>query len=378
MGSQDSSCRTRLGRESRWDSILAIHAIVSLYWFRDFEMTWQRILILCAAMLACMSFAGCKRHTRLKDTDDTLWKDGELRIIFHTDDYVAPFSQMHGSGTLTRQDWELVELPFSDQPGRSTKRHKLFHVDGDVTQFFRAIEDSDLLIHQVASGSDVFAQRFFLFDPISGKDVSNPFPSAPTERFWFNRSRKACLMVEGNQSVIRDTLSAKMGEPRVLARPPWAPVFERLKYGGYTPVFTEDAGHLVLMPYITSPSYVVASNFTCEVWSTNGSVQKFSLPIERKEGKFVDAEMVDGQILLMWRTLLPNGAEDGVELLNAKGETLYSGKISAFTHGPLWRPGRHEVLFPYYQGTGWDGELWRTYYLWNYASNTVQRISVTR
>ena len=156
-------------------------------------------------------------------------------------------------------------------------------------------------------------------------------------------------------------------------------VLDRLKYGWFTAVFTEDAEHLILFPYITSSSYVVASNFTCEVWSKNGGVEKFALPIEKKEGKFVDAEMVDGKVLLMWRKLLPNGAEDGVELLNAQGETLHSGKISAFTHGPLWRPKHQEVLFPYYEGPGWgDGELWRTYYLWNYSSNTVQQIKINR
>jgi hypothetical protein len=107
-------------------------------------------------------------------------------------------------------------------------------------------------------------------------------------------------------------------------------------------------------------------------------MERWVLPIERKDGKFAGAELIEGRIFLMWRTLLPTGAEDGVELLSTQGKTLYSGRISAFTLEPLWSPKRNEVLFPYYEAEGWDRELPRTFYLWNYSSNTVQRISVRR
>ena len=335
-------------------------------------------LALFAVAAFVVVLAGCKQRTTFKDADDTLWVDGELRVIFYKRLYVAPFMNFHGSGELTKQQWEMVKMPFPDQPGRSTTRHELFRVDGGITHFFSSVGDSDLLIHQVMSNPSGFERQYFLFDPATGKDVSNPFPSVPVERLWLNRSRRAWLTIEGKQAVIRDTLSARTGEPKVLARPPWFAVLERLKYGEYSAVFADDARHMILFPYTKSGRLVVESNYTAEVWSVDGAVEKFFLPLERKEGEFVDAELIDGQVLLMWRNLLSNGAEDGVELLNTKGETLHAGKISAFTHGPLWSPKHHEVLFPYYEGTGWDGELWRTYYLWNYSSNTVQQIKIKR
>jgi hypothetical protein len=92
----------------------------------------------------------------------------------------------------------------------------------------------------------------------------------------------------------------------------------------------------------------------------------------------VDAELIDGKLLLLWRMLLSNGAEDGVELVNTAGETLYSGKISAFTVDHSWNTERHELIFPYYEGRGWDSETSRTFYVWNYSSNSVQRITVKR
>ena len=340
-------------------------------------MTSHNFFRLFVVMLIGGVLAGCKQRTTFKDADDTLWIDDELRIILKKDLRVAPFMS-HGSGALTRQEWEIVKMPFPDQPGRSTKRQKLFRVDGNIPQFFFSIEGSDLLIHQIMSDSSGFERQYSLFDPSSGKDVSKPFPSAPSERCWLNRSRRAYLIIEGKQTVIFDTLSAQTGEPEVLARPPWFSVLERLKYGEYNAVFADDARHMILFPYTKSGRLVVESNYTAEVWSVDGAMERFFLPLERKEGEFIDAELIDGKVLLIWRKLLSNGAEDGVELLNTKGETLHAGKISAFTHGPLWRPKRHEVLFPYYEGTGWDGELWRTYYLWNYSSNTVQQVSLKK
>lgn len=268
----------------------------------------------------------------------------------------------------------MVTTPFPDQTSRSTTKREFLRMSGNYDHMFTSINGSELLIHQFLPS--VTERQFALFDPSTGKDIPTLFPSKPA-RWVFNRSRTACLTLERNQAVILDTLSARHGDPKILARPPWGAAMERLKFQ-INAVLTEDAQYLVLFPYITSSSYVVASNFTCEVWSTNGSVQKWTLPIERKEGKFVDAELIEGKILLLWRNLLPNGAEDGVELLNTQGEKLYSGKISAFTLDPLWSPKRHEVLFPYYEAEGWDRELPRTFYVWNYSSNAVQRISVKR
>lgn len=63
---------------------------------------------------------------------------------------------------------------------------------------FHAVQTSDLLIHE-------FESRFTIFDPHTKKDVSLPFPSKPIERYWFNRSRTACLILQGGQAVIIDT-----------------------------------------------------------------------------------------------------------------------------------------------------------------------------
>jgi hypothetical protein len=275
---------------------------------------------------------------------------------------------------MTSQEWIMVKTPFPDQPNLSTTKREFLRSGGHRNFFFSSIRGSDLLIRQTVAGG--LERQFTLFDAASGKDVSKPFPTNP-EWWLFNRSRTACLTVEGGQPVILDTLSAQSGQPKVLARPRW-PLSDHTLYNGHSAALTDDAQFLVLFPYITSSSYVVASNFTCEVWSTNGTSEKWQLPIERKEGKFVDAELVDGKILLLWRGLLSNGAEDGVELLDKQGKSLHSGKISAFTHGPLWRLERQEILFPYYEGSGWDGEVSRTYYLWNYSSNTVQQIILKR
>jgi hypothetical protein len=325
-----------------------------------------------------VGLTGCKQHSTSKSLEDTIWFNDELHVIVNRRRYVAPFLNFHGSGNLARQQWEIVRIPVPDRPGHSMKQRELWQVEGDSGQWFSFIQGAELLIHQTSSASGIFSRQLFLFDPNTGKDVSNPFPSTPTDWCLLNRSRTACLLKEGKQAVIRDILSARTGEPKVLARPPWTEVLEWLKYGEFSAVLTEDASHLILFPYIRSPSYVVVSNFVCEVWATNGTVEKFTLPIARGEGKFVDAELVDGEALLMWRTLLPNGYEDGIELLNAQGETLHSGKVSAFTHDPLWNLQRQEVLFPYYEGSGWDGELSRTYYVWNYSSNTVLKIGSKR
>jgi hypothetical protein len=246
---------------------------------------------------------------------------------------------------------------------------------GNYENMFLSIEGSDLLIHQQLP--DATAQQFMLFDPSTGKDVSQPCPSKPAS--WvFDRSRKACLTLEGDQAVILDTLSARTGEPRVLARPPWAHVLERLKYGRLKAILTEDKQYLVLLPQIEFPSFITTSNFIVEVFSTNGKTDHWSIPLERNREKFVDAESVDGKVLLLSRLLLDNGAQDEVKLINMQGETLCSGRISGFTSDHLWNPRNQEVLFLSYDMSSAVLELPRTFLLWNYSSNNVQRISLRR
>jgi hypothetical protein len=226
----------------------------------------------------------CKQHRTSKTVDDKIWENGQLRVVVNKTLYEASAFQFEGLGTRTKQEWSLITIPIPEQPNQITQKRGFLSLDGDQYHFLKLIKGNDLLIHQTFSSASVFGQQFSLFDPNIGKDVSNPFPSVPTERWLLNRSRTACLFVEEKQAVIRDTLSAKMGEPKVLARPPWADVLERLKYGEYSAVLTEDARHLVLFPYTKSGRLVVASNFTAEVWSIDGSMEKFFLPLERKEG----------------------------------------------------------------------------------------------
>src|SRR5947207_10156052 len=339
-------------------------------------MTPEKTLVLFAVIAIGALVAACKQRSTSKTVDDKLWANGELRVVVDATHYVAPALSFHGSGARTRQEWTLMTIPIPNQPNRATKKREFLRLDGDYDHFFSFIKGSDLLLHHVLSSMQ--ARQFFLFDPKTGKDISKPFPSQPTEWWLANRSRTACLVVEGKQTVIRDTLSATNGEPKVLARPAWMNVLERMKYGEYSAVLTEDSRHLVLFPYTRSGRQVVASNFTAEVWLVDGSMEKYFLPLERKEGNFVDGELIGGKVLLLWRTLLSNGAEDGVELVDLQGKSLHGGKISAFTVEHSWDIERGEVLFPYYEGSGWDAGTSRVFYLWNYFSNSVQRITVKR
>ena len=340
------------------------------------HMTYRKTLVLFVVVAIGAPVAGCKQHTASKTVDDKLWVNGELRVVVDTTHYVAPVLSFHGSGTRTRQEWALITIPIPDRPNQATRKREFLRLDGDYDHFFSSIKGSDFLLHQIIS--NMSTRQLFLFDPKTGKDISQPFPAQPTEWWLANRSRTACMILEGKQVVIRDTLSAATGEPKLLARPPWAGILERLKYGEYSAVLTDDARHLVLFPYTKSGRSVVASNFTSEVWSIDGSVEKFFLPLERKEGNFVDSELIGGKVMLLWRTLLSNGAEDGVELLDVQGESLHAGKISAFTVEHSWDVERGEMLFPYYEGPGWNSDSSRTFYLWNYSSNSVRRITVKR
>jgi hypothetical protein len=319
---------------------------------------------------------GCKQRRSSKTVDDKDWANGQLRVVVDTTLYVAPPLNLHGSGKRTEREWTLLTIPITDQPNQTPKKWKFLKLEGDEDHFFLLIKGSDLLLHQSVFGMS--ERQLSLFDPNTGRDISAPFPLQPTEWWLANRSRTACLVVEGKQTVIRDTLSATNGEPKVLARPAWMNVVERMKYGEYSAVLTEDARHLVLFPYTRSGRQVVASNFTAEVWSVDGSMEKYFLPLERKEGNFVDAELIGSKVLLLWRTLLSNGAEDGVELLDLQGESLHAGKISAFTVEHSWDIERGEILFPYYEGPGWDAETSQVFYGWNYSSNSVQRVTVKR
>jgi len=318
---------------------------------------------------------GCNQHSTDETVSDTLRLNGELRIIVNLRHYVSPALNVQGSGTMTKQEWALVTIPFPDQPGRSSKRHEFLRMGGNYEHLFLSIAGSDLLIHQ--RSPDATGQQFMLFDPTTGNDISKPCPSKP-EPWVFDRSRTACLTLEGKQAVILDTLSARTGEPRVLALPAWAAVLERLKYGRLNAVLTEDRHYLVLLPHIESPSFITKANFIVEVFSTNGNTDQWSIPLERNRERFVDAESVDGNVLLLSRALLDNGARDEVKLMNMRGETLRSASIAGFTLDHLWSPRNQEVLFPHYETSSAVLELPRTFSLWNYASNHVQRISLRR
>ena len=335
----------------------------------------RTIIELLAATAIGASFAGCNQHSTDETVDDALRLNGELRIVVNRRHYVAPTLSVQGGGTMTKQEWALVTMPFPDQPGRSITRREFLRMGGNYEHLFLSIEGSDLLIHQLSP--DATGEQFMLFDPTTGKDTSKPFPSEP-EPSVLDRSRTACLTLEGKQAVILDTLSARTGEPRVLARPPWAAVLERLKHGRLRAVLTEDKQYLVLLPRIGSPSFITTANFIVEVFSTNGNMDHWSIPLERNREKFVDAESVDGNILLLSRLLLDNGAKDEVKLIKMQGETLCSVSIPAFTLDPLWSPGHQEVLFPYYELSSASLKLPRTFFLWKYSSNDVQRIGLRR
>jgi hypothetical protein len=338
-------------------------------------MILRTITMLVAATAIGGLLAGCNQHSTEETVDDILRFNGDLRIIVNLRHYVAPALNIHGSGTMTKQEWALVTIPFPDQPGRFVNRREFLRMGGNYEHMFLSNEGSDLLIHQ--RSPDATGAQFMLFDPATGRDVSNPLPSKP-EPLVFDRSRTACLTLEGKQAVILDTLSAGTGEPRVLVRPPWAAVLERLKYGRIKAVLTEDKQYLVLLPHIESPSFITESNFIVEVFATNGNTEHWSIPLERNREKFVDAESVNGRILLLSRLPLDNGAKDEVKLLSMQGETLCSGKISGSTLDHLWCPKHQEVLFPYYEVSSAALKLPRTFVLWNYASNQVQRISLRR
>ena len=368
------------GFEDRWDSqnesVLA--QSIRLLHFGGVKtlMILRNTLTLLILIAVAALNTGCNQRRTSETVDDKIWANSQLRVVANKTLYVAPPLNFHGSGKRTKQEWALLTIPIPDQPNHHSKKREFLQLKGDQDHFFMLIKGSELLLHQ--SLFDMSERQFSLFDPNTGKDISPPFPLQPTEWWLANRSRTACLVMEGKQTVIRDTLSATNGEPKVLARPAWMNVVERMKYGEYSAVLTEDARHLVLFPYTRSGRLVVASNFTAEVWSVDGSMKKFFLPLERKEGNFVDAELIDGKVMLLWRTLLSNGAEDGVELLDLEGKALHTGKISAFTTDHSWDVERSELLFPYYEGPGWDADSSQTFYVWSYSSNSIQRITVKR
>jgi hypothetical protein len=337
----------------------------------------QSVMCLFAAGAIGVALMGCNRNstaaTSIAETfNDTQWLNGELRIIVNRAHYVTPAMSLHGGGTMSGQEWILMEFPSLNEATPSVRKKEFLRMGGGYHHSFALIGRSDLLIHKLRPlESD---GQCTLFDPKAAKDISGPFPAARL----FNRSRTASLTLIDGKTVILDTLSARTGEPKVVARPAWERVLERFQYGRLKGVLTEDKQFLVLLPQIESPSYVTSSNFVVEVFSTNGNAERWSIPLDRNWEKFVDAESVDGKVLLLSRRLAGNGTEDEVKLISMRGETLHSGRISAFTLDDLWDTERQEVVFPYYEGSGWKSELPQTFFLWNYASNSVQKISVKR
>jgi len=320
-----------------------------------------------AAIVISAALTGCKFHRAYGNFDDGMWLNNQWRYIAcRTHETLPVYGVLAAGGmswTTTKKEWTLVTLP---PPGQMTFRPKgreFFSIKGDDGQRFLLVNGSDFLIHQKGG-------QCTLFDPQPGKDVTKPFP-AP---YLFNRSRTAGLIVTNGKTVILDTLSALTGEPKVLAQPPWAPVLERLKYGRLSAYLTEDAQHLVLLPSVESPSYVTSLNFIAEVYSTNGTKEHWSIPLERKWEKFVDAESIDGKILILSRLMLDNGAEDEVKLTSMQGEMLHSEKVPASSQ-TVWNPPANLLLFPPYDFSPINHGPAQTFYLWNYSSNTYQEIT---
>jgi hypothetical protein len=311
---------------------------------------------------------GCGVPSRLDTIDDVEWSEGRLRYVVNPQHFKTPLVNFHGHGPMTRQEWYLVSYPCPGEGNeRVTKRQFARRRGESYKHNYSLIRGSDLLIYHYGGWPGEAEGQWMLFDPNTGTNVSRAVAS-PT---LFSRSRRMCAtMVKADVRVV-DTLSARTGEPKVLARPPWAEVLDKLKFGGIKAVLTEDGQRLVLLPHIASPSYVTSSNFVVEVHSSSGSKTQWSIPLERNWEKFVDAEVVDGEVLILSRRLMANGADEEVKLINMNGETVHSQKISAFTAEGLWDPSRHEILFAPSEFEPTEPKSPRRFYVWNYASNSV-------
>jgi hypothetical protein len=306
------------------------------------------VLKICSAVLRLFTMAalsvglvGCKVPSNFDLPVGSQWSHGEFRIIVRRAHYLEPIISDEGRGNVTWVKWILV----THQTNHSLQKREFLKAGGRSENWFVLIKDSDYLIHS-------FGENSALFDPETGKDVSKPFARARL----YNRSGTECLTMVNGETVLLDTLSAFNGDPKALARPPWAGTLDKLKFTGITTIYAEDAQHLLLIS-------TISSNLIVDMYSTSGSQEHWSIPLEG----FRDADVVDGKVILLTRVRLANGAEDQLRLKNAQGETLSEVIIPA-AGGICWTPSQHEVLIS-------SGPEFSTYQVWNYDSNTIRDIT---
>jgi hypothetical protein len=334
----------------------------------------KKALPIWGALVLCITIVGC--GTTYNTAFDEQWADGQLRTVIQTRHYSPPpfsfkITYSENSEKLTSEKWSEITVPLPNPSGKFLNKHEFLHRGGKPelegsAQTFTLIRGTNLLIHRFLSEMWVLGtQQFTVFDPITGKDISNPFPPSPA-RCIFNRSGTICLTAVSGTPVIVDVLSAQTGNPKILAKPPWVGVFRRLEFERLRGFLTDDGQYLVLLPHIESSSYIKRSNFNAEVWSVNGNKEVWPIPLDRKDESFVDAEIVDGKVLILSRMMKNgdvNADSEGFKLINIQGKTVLSTNVPAARTGPIWDPSRNEILFS-------------PFYIWNYKSNTMQRVSI--
>jgi len=328
----------------------------------------SQILLL---FILCATFSGCSSVT---ETEDRQWANGQLRFIVNSRHYkLENFSLGGPNDRMTGQEWKLITYSFPKRAGQSTTSREFLRMAGENYTSFSLISGSDLLIHHRLGLLGRNSERqFALFDPKTGKDISNPFPPEPAP--WvFNRSRTACLTLKDGKAVVYDTLSVGTGEPKISERPKWTEALKRTRNNGWIkPVLTENTQYLVLLPWIDSGFFANVTNFNIQVLSTNGEVASWPLitswpvPLEKMAQRFLDAELIDNEIQILWYN--DDQWTNELRLLNVKGETVRSIKTSAHVEVDIelnpasWNPPSDSVLFP----------LPYDYTIWNYSSNTIQ------
>jgi hypothetical protein len=319
------------------------------------------LFVLCAAFVGC----GTDSYTEVTDRQ---WANGQLKFIVNSRHYETYNSSLAGgSSRMTGQEWKLITHSFPKRAGQSTTSREFLRMTGEGYTGLLLISGSDLMIRESGSDGRRAERQFTLFDPNIGKDISNPFPPEP-EPLVYNRSRTACLTLKGGKAVVYDTLSVGIGEFKISERPRWTEVLKRTRNNGWIkPILTEDTQFLVLLPWIDAGFFGNVNNFNIQVFSTNGEVASWPLitsrpvPLENMSQRFLDAELIDKQIRILWSN--NDCGTNELRLLNAEGEIMRSIKTTAYVdEDVVWNPQSQNVLFP----TLGD------YSIWNYSLNAMQ------
>ena len=323
-------------------------------------------------LVLCATLSGCSTDS-FTETTDREWANGQLRFIVNSRHYELVGSSLAGgSHRITGQEWKLITYSFPKRTGQSTTSREFLRMTGEDYSWFWLIGGSDLMIHEIGSVGRRADGQFTLFDPKTGKDISNPLPPEPAP-LVYNRSRTACLTLKEGKAVVYGTFSVGTGEPKVSERPKWTEALKRTRHNGWIrPVLTEDTEYLVLLPWIDSGFFSNVRNFNIQVFSTNGEVASWPLDtsrpitIEKMAQCFLDAELIDNGIQILWYKEYQGTNE--LKLLNVKGETVRSIKPTTSIEVDLelnpscWDPKNNSVLFPTPTG----------YSIWDYSSNTFQ------